>query len=59
MDEREVIVLRFGMQGDEPRTLQEVAEELGSTRDRVRRLEKLALDRLAERGELQGLLEAV
>ena len=58
-DEREVIVLRFGMQGDEPRTLQEVAEELGSTRDRVRRLEKLALDRLAERGELQGLLEAV
>jgi RNA polymerase primary sigma factor len=59
LDEREVIVLRFGMQGDEPRTLQEVAEELGSTRDRVRRLEKLALDRLAERGELQGLLEAV
>jgi RNA polymerase primary sigma factor len=58
-DEREVIVLRFGMQGDPPRTLQEVADELGSTRDRVRRLEKLALDRLAERDELQGLLEAV
>jgi RNA polymerase primary sigma factor len=58
-DEREVIVLRFGMAGDEPRTLQEVAEELGSTRDRVRRLEKLALDRLAQRTELSGLLEAV
>jgi RNA polymerase primary sigma factor len=58
-DEREVIVLRFGMQGDPPRTLQEVADELGSTRDRVRRLEKLALDRLAARDELQGLLEAV
>ncbi len=59
VEEREVIVLRFGMQGDPPRTLQEVADELGSTRDRVRRLEKLALDRLAERDELQGLLEAV
>ena len=59
LDEREVIVLRFGMAGDEPRTLQEVAEELGSTRDRVRRLEKLALDRLAQRAELSGLLEAV
>jgi RNA polymerase primary sigma factor len=58
-DEREVIVLRFGMQGEDPLTLQEVADELGSTRDRVRRLEKLALDRLAQRGELQGLLEAV
>ncbi len=58
-EEREVIVLRFGMLGDDPLTLQEVADELGSTRDRVRRLEKLALDRLAKRGELQGLLEAV
>ena len=58
-DEREVIVLRFGMQGDAPRTLQEVADELGSTRDRVRRLEKLALDRLAQRDDLHGLLEAV
>jgi RNA polymerase primary sigma factor len=59
LDEREVIVLRFGMHGDVPLTLQEVADELGSTRDRVRRLEKLALDRLAQRDELQGLLEAV
>jgi RNA polymerase primary sigma factor len=58
-DEREVIVLRFGMEGDDPLTLQEVADELGSTRDRVRRLEKLALDKLAQRDELQGLLEAV
>jgi RNA polymerase primary sigma factor len=58
-DEREVIVLRFGMLGDDPLTLQEVADELGSTRDRVRRLEKLALDKLAKRDELQGLLEAV
>jgi RNA polymerase primary sigma factor len=58
-DEREVIVLRFGLIGEEPRTLQQVAEDLGSTRDRVRRLEKLALERLSQRGELQGLLEAV
>ncbi|MGH7858661.1 MAG: sigma-70 family RNA polymerase sigma factor [Candidatus Binatia bacterium] len=57
--EREVIALRFGLHGGDPKTLQEVAEELDSTRDRVRRLERDALDRLATRRELQGLLEAV
>jgi RNA polymerase primary sigma factor len=58
-DEREVIALRFGFNGGDPMTLQEVAEELGSTRDRVRRIERDALRRLGSRSELQGLLEAV
>jgi RNA polymerase primary sigma factor len=58
-DEREVIALRFGFGGDAPKTLQQVADELGSTRDRVRRTEREALRRLAARRELQGLLEAV
>jgi RNA polymerase primary sigma factor len=57
--EREVIALRFGFGGAEPKTLQQVADELGSTRDRVRRTEREALRRLASRRELQGLLEAV
>jgi RNA polymerase primary sigma factor len=56
-DERDVIVLRFGLDGDEPRTLQQVADELGSTRDRVRRIERDALSKLAD--ELEDLREAV
>jgi RNA polymerase primary sigma factor len=57
--EREVIELRFGFVGEAPKTLQQVADQLGSTRDRVRRTEREALRRLASRRELQGLLEAV
>ena len=57
--EREVISLRFGFSGDDPKTLQQVADQLGSTRDRVRRTEREALRRLGARRELQGLLEAV
>jgi RNA polymerase sigma factor (sigma-70 family) len=56
-DEREVIVLRFGLQGDDPKTLQQVADELGSTRDRVRRIERDAMRRLEV--ELGDLREAV
>ena len=56
-DEREVIVLRFGLAGDDPMTLQQVADELDSTRDRVRRIERDALSHLA--GELDDLREAV
>jgi RNA polymerase primary sigma factor len=56
-DEREVIVLRFGLGDEDPKTLQQVADELGSTRDRVRRMERDAMIRLAE--ELGDLREAV
>ncbi len=55
-DERKVIVLRFGMHGNEPMTLQQVADELDSTRDRVRRIERDALTKLAD--ELVDLREA-
>ncbi|MGH2760224.1 MAG: sigma-70 family RNA polymerase sigma factor [Actinomycetota bacterium] len=56
-DEREVIVLRFGLGGEDPKTLQQVADELGSTRDRVRRIERDAIRRLE--AELEDLREAV
>ena len=56
-DEREVIVLRFGLAGEDPMTLQQVADSLDSTRDRVRRIERDALSRLA--GEVGDLREAV
>jgi len=54
-DERNVIRLRFGLTGDEPRTPRQTAMELGTTTERVRKLEERGLERLAGRPELEGL----
>jgi RNA polymerase primary sigma factor len=43
---RRVLSLRFGLDGDLPRTLEEVGTQLGITRERVRQLETRALREL-------------
>lgn len=44
--EREVLELRFGLRNSHGRTLQEIADRFGVTRERVRQIEKRALERL-------------
>ncbi len=44
--ERKVIELRFGLGGNEPKTLREIGEILGVSRERVRQLETRALRKL-------------
>ena len=43
---RQLLVLRFGLEGKPPQTLDEIGRELGVTRERVRQLETRAFRQL-------------
>ena len=45
--ERQVIVLRFGLEDGHPRTLEEVGKEFNVTRERIRQIEAKALRKLS------------
>ena len=53
--QREVVVRRFGLRGHEAATLEEVGQEIGLTRERVRQIQVEALKRLREIFESNGL----
>jgi RNA polymerase primary sigma factor len=57
LPERERVVLesRYGLGDQQPETLQEVGRKLGVTRERVRQIERQALDRLARARESEAL----
>lgn len=55
---RLVLALRFGFLDDRPRTLEEVGQELGVTRERIRQLERQALDRLRRSDRIPSLQDA-
>ena len=44
--ERTLIFRRFGLDGERPRTLEEVGKDLGVTRERIRQLQNIALAKL-------------
>ncbi|MFA5447662.1 MAG: sigma-70 family RNA polymerase sigma factor [Sphaerochaeta sp.] len=46
--EREIIELRFGLEGKVPMSLKEIGEIYNLTKERIRQIEKRALDRLKE-----------
>ena len=55
--EKSVIMLRYGLDGDEPRTLEEVGRALEVTRERVRQIETSALGKLRKRSKSRRLKE--
>ena len=61
LDERErtILRLRFGLQGERPRTLEEVSQAIGRTRERVRQIQNQALVKLRQMLEDEGVENAV
>jgi RNA polymerase primary sigma factor len=56
--EREVVKLRYGIDGDDPTPLTEAGRRLGMSAEKVRQLERRALAELAESRELDALRPA-
>jgi len=56
--ERRVVKLRYGINGDDPTPLREAGQMLGMSAEGVRKLEKRALKRLAQEREIEGLRDA-
>ena len=55
--EREVLILRYGLDHGEPQALREIGRHLGITQERVRQIESRALERLARQGAVASLHE--
>ncbi|HET8606655.1 MAG TPA: sigma-70 family RNA polymerase sigma factor [Gaiellaceae bacterium] len=53
--ERQVLVLRYGLEDADPKTLEEIGKRLGLTRERVRQIEVEALRRLGALHEMQAV----
>jgi len=52
---RSVVILRYGLDDSEPKTLEEIGRRLGLTRERVRQIEVEALKRLATLHEMEAV----
>jgi RNA polymerase primary sigma factor len=54
--EQEVVRLRFGLEDDEPRTLQEIGDRLHLSRERIRQIESSAKSKLRQSVQLRSHL---
>jgi DNA-directed RNA polymerase sigma subunit (sigma70/sigma32) len=47
--------MRFGLDGEDPRTLQEIGDALGVSRERIRQIESRAKEKLRRSQRAQGM----
>jgi RNA polymerase primary sigma factor len=55
--EQQVVIMRFGLDDEQPRTLEEVGKEFGVTRERIRQIESKTLAKLRHPHRSQKLRE--
>ena len=53
--EQDIIVLRFGLDGEPPRTLDQIGERMSVSRERIRQMQVKALDKLKKPRLLEAL----
>jgi RNA polymerase nonessential primary-like sigma factor len=46
--ERDVVILRFGLEGNQPRTLEQIGKQFGLSRERVRQIERETMAKLRD-----------
>jgi len=46
--ERDVVMLRFGLEGNQPRTLEQIGKQFGLSRERVRQIERETMAKLRD-----------
>lgn len=57
--EQKIIIGRFGIDGNKPKTLEQLGKDLGFSKERIRQIECLALKKLRENNKVQHLKEYI
>ena len=55
--ERKIIIGRFGINGEKPKTLEELGKDLGFSKERIRQIENVAISKLRKTEKFQHLKE--
>ena len=55
--EKTILIKRFGLDGSNKKTLEEIGKSMGFSKERIRQIENIAIKKLKERDDVHHLLE--